>query len=330
MILSVAAPKEPGPAYQCGDCGQTFADEIFLERHQVHHRKRAEPKKCHCSVCGFSTNYKNLLEDHMRIHTGEKPFTCTCCNRSFRSKGLLSKHIKQLQRGPRTWSCELCGATFTSYGGHKYHIRNVHLKERAYKCPYVNCGKTYHSKTGLDRHKWVHTGELKFKCQHCPKAYPRESSLVQHMHNRHLNMPFKYACDQCDKVYRTANTLRSHRRQVHDQKFLAAKEIKLIEKRQQRLALKAEKEREKAANKASVPIVVAPDPEIDTEEPQLKVQKVRKYNTKNAIPDPEPDIADEEGETSSENEEEGEVLCSDLDWDSDPEPFCEDKSMIAE
>lgn len=53
----------------------------------------AKKMKFSCQYCGLYCHSKGCLEDHIRTHTGEKPFSCSKCNKSFAKKANLKAHM---------------------------------------------------------------------------------------------------------------------------------------------------------------------------------------------------------------------------------------------
>ena len=64
-----------------------------LDNFNLHMNDHWSDDKC-CPVCGLLINSKRFnFKQHLKIHTGEKPFTCNICNRSFRQKAHMVKHV---------------------------------------------------------------------------------------------------------------------------------------------------------------------------------------------------------------------------------------------
>ena len=63
-----------------------------------HQGKSLKSRPFTCSECHKSFTQKHVLDDHFRIHTGEKPFVCSFCKRGFRQKNNLKRHVRSHHR----------------------------------------------------------------------------------------------------------------------------------------------------------------------------------------------------------------------------------------
>ncbi|XP_055941961.1 zinc finger protein 41 homolog [Argiope bruennichi] len=101
-----------------------------------------------CDICFKEFKWKRSLQEHYRIHTGERPFECRICKTSFARKSSLKQHYK-IHSDEKTFVCDMCGKDFNFKQNLQIHYR-THTGEKPYKCPI--CGMTFAHINNCNRH----------------------------------------------------------------------------------------------------------------------------------------------------------------------------------
>ncbi|XP_075221588.1 uncharacterized protein LOC142324620 [Lycorma delicatula] len=217
---------------QCNDCGKLYVRKRDLMKHQqrkhlggsntnmsvrtIDHMnvdvlKGAEMEIngsiiYHCSLCGKNIMTKRGYIRHVRIHTGERPFTCHICGKQFRSSTDLTRHLRCVHDGIKNYSCDICGRCFANKGTRNDH-RRIHTGERPYVCDI--CGKAFPTPNSIYVHRRIHTDYFPHQCTSCDKRFRRRQQLVHHVRTHTGEKP--HACEICGKCFGVKDELSRHR-----------------------------------------------------------------------------------------------------------------------
>lgn len=214
--------------FECKVCHKTFRQLVHLERHRLTHN---QPFKC--IVCG--RNFKNLITfvKHQQLHKENYQndtkqaensvksesnrvtcgvFQCSVCAKSFTTEErwvlhqcLKADHLHSARRRKKTHACESCNKAFPSRSKLERHFL-IHTGQKPFKCS--SCGKSFRQSTHLKIHQLTHTEERPFQCSFCQKRFKIQSKLTKH---RQLHARSKTFCNTMYKAkalkYRRSHNL---------------------------------------------------------------------------------------------------------------------------
>ncbi|XP_029448333.1 zinc finger protein OZF-like isoform X2 [Rhinatrema bivittatum] len=194
----------------CSECGEkrllevtqyrkNFIIQANLIKYQTSH---PEKKEFPCNIL-FS---EKLLTEHQKMHTNERPFSCTKCKKWFSRRDVLSRHMK-IHSGVNKFTCAECGKSFRQKSYLTSH-QKIHTGLKTFTC--TDCGKSFRQKSNLTSHQGIHTEVKIFTCEECGKSFEKNSYLINH---QRIHIAVKqFTCTECGKSFSHPCNLTNHQR----------------------------------------------------------------------------------------------------------------------
>ncbi len=227
--------------YKCFLCGHTLMTKSGLSRHIVSKHTTDRRYECPYENCSYKANAKFVLDEHIRIHTNERPYQCGLCKTTFRASGnhythvkmCLKKHnaqsgqnitplsLKSVERittksnNPdklvHAVSNEQFGQKSKLSGHKKQHSTGETLEDyrvrssgKLFSCKI--CLKTFSGKSNYKSHKLAHEERLKGNSVQKENVVHSSTSLMKSA-NRDCNV---WQCTGCCENFQSRKRLRRH------------------------------------------------------------------------------------------------------------------------
>ena len=139
-------------------------------------KSNGSAKSHHCRYCSKSFPRNYCVKRHERMHTGERPFQCKECSRSFSDRSNLLQHVRSQHTKERTntYFCTPCNHRFAEYNYVRRHLRKIHEGILSFICP-EPCGIAFCSQEEWDAHEAEHGYPIKPYTVNDPNSYKNKS-----------------------------------------------------------------------------------------------------------------------------------------------------------
>lgn len=163
--------------------------------------------KNQCDICDKVFKRKSYLQRHIKqVHINADTYLCPECGYLAKSQVTLRYHI-HAKHGERKYQCEHCEKRFIALNHLQTHLL-AHTNKKAYLCNV--CGKSFNYSNSLEYHMRIHTGEKRYECKYCLKKFAVSSARNRHVLSHTGLRPHK--CRHCERAFRSTGERNCHER----------------------------------------------------------------------------------------------------------------------
>lgn len=150
------------------------------------------------------------MRRHKRIHTGDKPFLCTHCGKTFTQVANMKRHMLTHTSDvkDKLYPCPICGVELASRADVRSHVARDHDQKKTSKLPEHDATVASAANQMQEENERKSTdhqapGEEAHACNLCDKVYVSNANLLDHMRRAHVTNPAakEHQCETCGKTF---------------------------------------------------------------------------------------------------------------------------------
>ena len=201
-----------------------------------------------CPYCNKKLTSERLFQIHLRVHSGDKPYSCAVCHAKFANVQGLATHsgsrkcgstrgAHYLNQGPATNQPDSTNLENQQLDDSPHETPTFYLAQDIFETytdeaagpelspevgkgskigpgkgeanmPCPRCDKKFRSGYYLTIHMRNHTGDKPYKCSECGQRFASSQSLANHRRTHPL-LGF-YECPQCQQIFTSERKKKAH------------------------------------------------------------------------------------------------------------------------